>query len=128
METGSIVFGPLPCGDGRGLATHPGLVVAIVGKVALVVVGTSQHLPTHPLEGQLVVGPDRATAEEWAATGLDKPTQFDGIGGTVAVVRIDRARIIGTVNAKQAWWRAARAVGRAAMMTWAKKAAAKMPH
>jgi len=114
METGHIVFGPLPCGDGRSHAEHPGLVVAVTGNLALVVVGTSQHLPAHPLDGQIVLQPERGHGADWTALGLNKPTQFDGIGGTVAIVRADKVRVIGHLPHEPRWTRAMRHVLRAA--------------
>lgn len=124
MERGSIVFGPLPCGDGRR-ASHPGLVVAVMGHLALVVIGTSQHLPAHPLDGQIVLQPERGCFGDWAAVGLHKPTQFDGIGGTVAVVRTDAVRKIGAIPDTSRWSHALRHVACAAMANLqAKKQAA----
>jgi len=78
FKQGDILWGRFPVHDPRWGAWHAGLVVMVrpTGAV-IIVIGTSQHVPSAPRNTDVVLGPEEMDRAEWTLTGLVKPTHFD---------------------------------------------------
>ncbi len=107
FKEGDILWGRFPVHDPRWGAWHAGLVVmARPTGASVIVIGTSQHVPTAPRNTDVVLDPKAMDRAEWTLTGLVKPTHFDLQYGdqelvTPAPVGEGRFRevLIGTIKA-----------------------------
>jgi hypothetical protein len=78
FKQGDILWGRFPVHDPRWGAWHAGLVVMVRPTgAAIIVIGTSRHVPMTPRDTDVVLDPQRMDQSQWTLTGLVKPTHFD---------------------------------------------------